>query len=312
MDRFWLLVGTIVVALTPAIDAHASSSPSESAISIMLDPVFLGGLLWTIVVLVILRRSSSPAIPSSSSRSTNALHPSLWLVMGMLLYLAPTIGSLLVLPFLEATDNGALSHRDAGLLTIGSYALGVCACVILACVVQRRDRRSGLELSVRGAGSGVIASLLLLPLLWFFSLVLLALVTLVSSWIDMPDPDSVAHSTLVTLIESPRDIWWWAIVGGALLGAPIVEEYLFRGAVQAGLLAAGMRPIGAILIASALFTLTHLSAIPISSWVVALPSLFLLSVVLGVLMERTGSVTAPIVMHSLFNLLNLGIALVGA
>ena len=37
----------------------------------------------------------------------------------------------------------------------------------------------------------------------------------------------------------------------------------------------------------------------------ALPALFLLAIILGILYERTGNLLAPIAAHSLFNTLNL-------
>ena len=68
--------------------------------------------------------------------------------------------------------------------------------------------------------------------------------------------------------------------------APLVEELLFRGAIQGHLLRKGMKPVYAILIASAVFGIVHMNPIQI-------PFAFAIGMIFGWLYYRTGSVVPP-------------------
>ncbi|MBI2438138.1 MAG: CPBP family intramembrane metalloprotease, partial [Lentisphaerae bacterium] len=92
-----------------------------------------------------------------------------------------------------------------------------------------------------------------------------------------------------------------ALLGLAMIVAPVAEEALFRGM----LLPLIMKRLGAgpaVLLSSALFALVHFH----------LPSffpLFVLAAGLGLAYIYTGSLLVPIVMHALFNGMNLGLLL---
>lgn len=80
-------------------------------------------------------------------------------------------------------------------------------------------------------------------------------------------------------------------VGGFV--APLLEEVLFRGFLFAGLI----RPGGlwkAILLSAAIFGAIHLQPL-------AFPALFWLGALLALLYHRTGSLWAPILMHTIIN-----------
>ncbi|MHC4975107.1 MAG: lysostaphin resistance A-like protein [Planctomycetota bacterium] len=305
-------MGTIVAALTLAIDARASVTAAQAEIPPILNPALFGGWIWTIVVLVILRRSKQRVVPVSPARSTATFAPSTWLVMGMVLFLLPTLVGALVAQLAGLPPFETWTHKQPAMLSGAGYAVSILACVVLAFVAHRRDALSGLLPSARGGAAGILTCVMFLPVIWFVSILIGLCVTVIMPLLGLPEPEPVAHDTLQTLVDTPHDIWWWLLVAGALVGAPIVEEYLFRGVVQGGLLEAGWRVMPCVLVTSTLFTMTHLTAIPTSSWPVALPTLFLLSCVLGVVMERSGSILAPIVVHAMFNAMNLAVALAGA
>jgi membrane protease YdiL (CAAX protease family) len=94
----------------------------------------------------------------------------------------------------------------------------------------------------------------------------------------------------------------------AVVIAPIVEETVFRGLVQTALLQWGVVPNrwAVIVIASVLFTAIHLGLEP-----VALPGLFVLSLGLGYVYERTGSIGSCIVVHAVFNAMNVALVFAG-
>ena len=76
--------------------------------------------------------------------------------------------------------------------------------------------------------------------------------------------------------------------------APLVEELLFRGAIQGYLLRKGMKPLNAILIASAIFGIVHMNPIQI-------PFAFSIGLIFGWLYYRTGSVVPGIIGHFINN-----------
>ena len=76
--------------------------------------------------------------------------------------------------------------------------------------------------------------------------------------------------------------------------APLVEELLFRGAIQGYLHQKGMKPLHAILIASAIFGIVHMNPIQI-------PFAFAIGTIFGWLYYRTGSLVPGIVGHFINN-----------
>jgi membrane protease YdiL (CAAX protease family) len=100
-----------------------------------------------------------------------------------------------------------------------------------------------------------------------------------------------------------------ALIGGAVVLVPLTEELLFRGHAQTAIrraftrwTQAGGDPAaippawatwGGIVLASALVTSFH------APW--TWPPIFLLSVCLGWVYERTGNLWAPVAVHAAFN-----------
>ena len=76
--------------------------------------------------------------------------------------------------------------------------------------------------------------------------------------------------------------------------APLVEELLFRGAIQGYMLRKGIKPLNAILIASAIFGIVHMNPIQI-------PFAFAIGLIFGWLYYRTGSVVPGIIGHFINN-----------
>ena len=76
--------------------------------------------------------------------------------------------------------------------------------------------------------------------------------------------------------------------------APLVEELLFRGAIQGYMHQKEMKPLHAILIASAIFGIVHMNPIQI-------PFAFAIGLIFGWLYYRTGSLVPGIVGHFINN-----------
>ncbi len=123
-------------------------------------------------------------------------------------------------------------------------------------------------------------------------------------WLEFSPP---RHAVLTTLADPAAPVWVrLAAVGGAAVLAPVGEEIFYRGILQTGLRKLCPR-IGrtllhrwiAVAAASAAFAMMHRSTPH------HVPALFVLSLLLGGLYERTGSLGVPILVHMLFNIRTL-------
>ena len=96
---------------------------------------------------------------------------------------------------------------------------------------------------------------------------------------------------------------WWAVllVLVVVVGAPIVEEIVYRGCLQTRLVNSFGAGIG-IVGTAGLFALIHLSPVEI-------PGLFVFALVLGVVRHRTGTLGLAIVTHLAFNATGLSLVM---
>jgi len=86
-----------------------------------------------------------------------------------------------------------------------------------------------------------------------------------------------------------------ALTLAAVVGAPVMEEFFFRGFLQTSLRRAfGSRQI-AIVVGACVFALVHFA-----QWE-SMPALFVLGLGLGYAFEKTGRLAAPMLCHMLFN-----------
>jgi membrane protease YdiL (CAAX protease family) len=112
---------------------------------------------------------------------------------------------------------------------------------------------------------------------------------------------------LVRLAEENQSVLLGAaIVLGAGVLAPVIEELLFRGLLLRALLRR-MSPEASVFLSALAFALAHLAGDP--NALLALPALAALGVVLGVVALRTGSLSRPILIHAGFNLTATMVAL---
>lgn len=78
-----------------------------------------------------------------------------------------------------------------------------------------------------------------------------------------------------------------------VLGAPIVEEIVYRGSLQNGLVST-MGDRRGVLVTAVIFTAIHL--VPVEY-----PGLFVFALVLGIARQKTGTLGLPIITHLAFN-----------
>lgn len=110
-----------------------------------------------------------------------------------------------------------------------------------------------------------------------------------------PGVELEPHATIQALHEAGQPVWVIGLLrASALIVAPIAEEVFFRGMLQSALHHYVASRWSVVLLTSFAFTILH-------SPYQALPTLFVLSVVLGVAYERSGALVVPVGVHLLFN-----------
>ena len=116
-------------------------------------------------------------------------------------------------------------------------------------------------------------------------------------------PDSFSFDEVskraTDLVDEARGGWIILLGLVVIVGAPIVEEIVYRGVVQPGLVASWGRSAG-ILVTAALFAAIHMQP-------VEFPGLFVFALVLGWARHSTGTITTSIVTHMAFNATGLAL-----
>lgn len=274
------------------------------------------------VVLVILWLADviRPGSPERhAARDVRPLAWYVWLVAAFSIYASTMLGRAMgaglaramALP-LSTFENPATTHGDVIVQSCAMLmAIGV-GCWLLASL-GRSLPRAGLGTGVGGSGgvagsawrrggdwlTASVALALALPVVMASSV----LATVVYEW-SGGEVSRVGHATLVELIEGGRDPWAIPVILIAIVGAPLVEEMVFRAGVQSAILSAINNRWAAIVLTSLVFASIHLSAVP----VYGLMPLFVLSVAMGLAYERTGRLGVPILMHAIFNAINVAMA----
>lgn len=132
---------------------------------------------------------------------------------------------------------------------------------------------------------------------------------LLRTWIAGARPDPIAHGTLQMLLEHRADPTVLLLVAGAVVGAPVFEETVYRGLLQTSLVRAlRVRWVGVGLTAG-LFTLAHVGGagnVPLQ----ALPQIFAVGLACGFLREHPrAGLSGAMVFHGMFNACNVVLAL---
>jgi hypothetical protein len=221
-------------------------------------------------------QSTRPGVPWDWRHITGAVL--VGFLLGILLSIA-VIGVVLLLgiPLSEIAQGG--------ILTVGVY-LGLGLGVGL--VVVRRTRSTWRDVGFRPVSVRTVLTMIpvLILLLVANAVVSLALVAVFGE-IQNPQEEMIAPGGRLS-----RETFLWLFPGIAIIG-PIVEEILFRGVLYP-YLRARMRIFVAVVLAAALFSVVHV--IPI----LLLP-LFVAGVALTLVTERYDSIIPAIVLHGLFN-----------
>jgi len=153
------------------------------------------------------------------------------------------------------------------------------------------DYRLGVRwIDIIGVPLGVVSQMVLVPVLYW---------ALRQGWHDAFSADKVEQRAR-DLWDRADGVWVVVLVLVVAVGAPLVEELVYRGLIQQAL-QSRINEILAVVVAAAFFAAIHFQP-------VEFPGLFLFGLVLGVLYQRTGRLGAPILAHVAFNAAGLYLA----
>ena len=199
-----------------------------------------------------------------------------------------------------------------GLVQVCGYAAALGCAFVAARVLGGWEGVSGSG-GGGGFGRGLMGGLVGWVGAMPWLLVLGIVVGVVGRWLaemsGSAAPEVVAHETLRELVSSGVGAGWWLMVVAVVVGAPVIEEVIYRGFLQGGLVRLlGGRRWWAIVLGAAVFSGVHAGSVDASGFVI----LFAVGLVLGLMRERTGGLTGPVVFHGLFNASNVALAMLGA
>ena len=216
-------------------------------------------------------------------------------------------GSLFAGLALELIPEDASATMRSAISIWGGLAGGLLGCLPAAVAWHRHPRVVEAAPIMTASRAWLAGILVLVPAIALVT-VSSAAGQLLQTWLAGEPPSPLAHETLQLMAEAPKDLGWWMLAGAAVLGAPILEEILYRGFIQQSVRGIGVGPWPAVVITAGIFSLMHIPAIPSDGRISALAGLTVLGVVLGLLRERTGRVDACIITHAGFNIFNLALA----
>ena len=285
-------------------DDGKSPDPASSPLGLVTISSYL---LAPISILILYRiRFWKPFVPPAGPLPTPWRLPA---TLSLGLYLASIFGGIagVALASTLIPDDADVLLGSAGMMwggVVGIAVVGVIGGVAWRNSPLPEGARPPVDLRTSMI-TGVIAALLLIPIVQATSSIGVQL----QIWLTGVEPSPLGHETLRMMADSTWTAVWWLMAGAAVIGAPVVEEVMYRGMLQQSVRKLGLGPIWASFLVGGFFSLMHLSAIPVDSRIGGLLALLVLGTGLGLLREWTGRLDACILLHGIFNLVNLLLAL---
>ncbi len=118
------------------------------------------------------------------------------------------------------------------------------------------------------------------------------------------EPEQIAHELLRQILDNRSNPWAIGLIAAAVLGAPLVEEFIYRALLLRGVLRASQMPWLSVIVTSVLFAGVHIGA----AGPHALPVLFALAVAMAITLVRTNRLGLTVGMHIGFNAINVLLA----
>lgn len=267
-------------------------------------------ILGSVVVIVLLWGGDwiRPAsLQRAGLRNVKPLPSPVWLLSAFIVMLTPGLvyTPLQDMAFLTGGEGETL--RAIAAPQGVAYLAGVAVALGLASMAGRAAPQSGCKPDWIDAPIGLGLLLLAAPL------VVLAgdLAMLVHrSLAEEGTTQAIAHPLLQQMVDGRSDPWVWVLVATVVIGAPIVEEVVYRVFVQSAFLRLTNHAWVSVIITAVIFGTMHAigPAQTRSPWYAAV-TVGVLGLCCGGAFERTKRLGVPIAMHAGFNAANVALAM---
>lgn len=293
------------IGLTRNISAEDLAQGDDEA-----APWVLGAVCVLAIIALVVLFGADVIRPGSfrrrGKREVDAHGPFIWLFAGFVTLYAGVVGAMIAASQPWLTGGDPESPRVIAVTGLGTLVFGGGTALGLVTLLRRGGaKKAGLGFGVLDPFWAAAGALLLAPILMVTSV----LGAQLFEWLRDGPPDDFAHETLYAIAESWGTESGWMLLIGPVLAAPVLEEYVFRGFFQSAVLRLTGSAWAAILLVSIVFAAFHIPVLN-GQWH-ALATLFVLSIGLGVAFERCKHIGVPILLHALFNLGNILLAVQG-
>jgi membrane protease YdiL (CAAX protease family) len=226
--------------------------------------------------------------PSVERQHKRSLLSILFLWIGC--YLTAVVVSVAVMSISGTSSNDATDSPTTWVLTLSALGLWLPFVFMLRWVARRADTDFRQYFGMRFAKTDWLG----IPLGIFCQVVLMNVVNWpLNKWFPNTFNPQRIETRARDMVDAAHGAWFIVLFLIVVVGAPLVEELVYRGFIQGGL-QTRLGSTWALIIAAAWFTVVHLEPIEF-------PGLFAFAIVLGLCYKRTQRIGLSVVTHLAFN-----------
>jgi membrane protease YdiL (CAAX protease family) len=226
--------------------------------------------------------------PSVEHQHKRSLLSILFLWIGC--YLTAVVVSVAVMSISGTSSNDATDSPTTWVLTLSALGLWLPFVFMLRWVARRADTDFRQYFGMRFAKTDWLG----IPFGIFCQVVLMNVVNWpLNKWFPNTFNPQRIETRARDMVDAAHGAWFIVLFLIVVVGAPLVEELVYRGFIQGGL-QTQLGSTWALIIAAAWFTVVHLEPIEF-------PGLFAFAIVLGLCYKRTQRIGLSVVAHLAFN-----------
>jgi membrane protease YdiL (CAAX protease family) len=300
----------------PATESHSLlesvDSINKMTVAEMLEEAkqyklpLLGIASGLVLIVLWLTGAVSPGgLAKTGLRDVSSHHAPMWMFAAVIVFTAMAFAQKAIEKQPWITDANLTQFQRTAAVHLGTYAVSAIVALGLVMLFSRTAGGAGLKFKAGDPILGMACIALAFPVIELSTTGAVA----AHEWITQEPAIVIAHPTLDSIVGNFGDPWVWALIGAVVLGAPIVEEVIFRVFLQSAFLRWFGSPWLAIVFSAAPFAALHYKIGGELIPYYAIAPLFVLALAMGLAYERTRRIGVPIVMHMLFNATNVFFAL---
>ena len=247
--------------------------------------------------------ASKPRKGGSASGGDSDLEPPIYLMLALVVFFAFGFAAAGLQALPESLIGSENSLRRMATVTVTLYTFGGAAVLVLGQLLAAKISSAAagwFTIKLLDVLKGIALVIFLFPVLMMVNFVSM----LVHKLITGRAAEQIAHEQLRQILDNRQNPWAIGLIAAAVLGAPLVEEFIYRGLLLRGVLKASQMPWLSVILTSLLFAGVHIG----SAGPHALPVLFAVGVACAITIVRTNKLGCAVGMHIGFNAINVLLA----